>query len=93
MQSWGPLSVTDEKVKSALQLIADKYGVSRAQVALKWNIQIGNTPVCFSKNIHHLIENRKLDFELSEEDMETIRMCNSADAHRTTWWYPRQQMY
>lgn len=93
VQSWGPLSVTDENVQSALQLIADKYGVSKAQVALKWNMQIGNIPICFSKNIHHLIENRKLDFELSDEDLEAIRMCNSADAHRKTWWYPRQQMY
>ena len=93
VQSWGPLTVTEEKVKTVLQLIADKYGVSRAQVALKWNIQSGNTPICFSKNIQHLVENLKLDFELSEEDMETVRMCNSADAHRKTWWYPRQQMY
>ncbi len=93
VQSWGPLTVTEEKVKTALQLIADKYGVSQAQVALKWNIQSGNTPICFSKNIQHLIENLRLDFELSKEDMETIRMCNSATAHRETWWYPRQQMY
>lgn len=93
VQSWGSLTVTEEKVKGVLQLLANKYGVSTAQIALKWNIQSGNTPICFSKNIIHLIENRKLDFELSKEDMEAIRMCNSADAHRKTWWYPRQQMY
>ncbi len=93
VQSWGPLSVTDDKAKAVLELLAKKYGVSWTQVALKWNLQSGNTPVCFSKNIRHLAENINLDFELSEEDMEAIRLCNSADAHRKTWWYPRQQMY
>ncbi len=93
VQSWGPLTITEEKVKTVLQMIADKYGVSWAQVALKWNIQLGNTPVCFSKNIRHLAENMALDFELTEEDMEAVRLCNTADAHRKTWWYPRQQMY
>ncbi len=93
VQSWGPLSVTEDRVKTVLQLLADKYGVSWAQIALKWNIQSGNTPVFFSKDIRHLAENRRLDFTLSDADMEAIRLCNSADAHRTTWWYPRQQMY
>ncbi len=93
VQSWGPLTVTEDKVKTVLQMIADKYGVSWVQVALKWNIQSGNIPVCFSKNIRHLAENMALDFELSDKDMEAVRLCNTADAHRKTWWYPRQQMY
>ena len=93
VQSWGPLSITEDKVKTVLQMIADKYGVSWAQVALRWNIQSGNVPICFSKNIQHLEENMKLNFKLSEADMEAVRLCNTADAHRKTWWYPRQLMY
>ena len=73
--------------------IREKYAVSRAQIALKWNLQMGNVPICSSRNLLHLQENRKLDFEIAPEDMEQIRLCNSATAHRTTWWYPRQQMY
>lgn len=93
VQGWGSLSITEEAVKTVLQDIAGNYGVSRAQAALKWNLQMGNIPICSSRNILHLQENLNLDFTLSQEDMERIRQCNSATAHRTTWWYPRQQMY
>lgn len=93
VQGWGSLSVTEDEVKQVLQDIAGQYGVSRAQIALKWNLQMGNIPICSSRNIFHLQENLNLDFTLSEEDMERIRQCNSATAHRKTWWYPRQQMY
>ena len=93
VQGWGSLSVTEEEVKRKLQEIGEKYAVSRAQIALKWNLQMGNVPICSSRNLLHLQENRKLDFEIAPEDMEQIRLCNSATAHRTTWWYPRQQMY
>lgn len=93
VQGWGSLSVTEDEVKKTLQEIGEKYGVSRAQVALKWNLQMGNIPICSSRKLLHLQENLRLDFEISEEDMEQIRLCNSAIAHRKTWWYPRQQMY
>lgn len=93
VQGWGALSVTQDEVKDVLRTISEKYDVSMAQVALKWNLQMGNIPICSSKNICHLAENLKLDFELSDEDMEMIRNCNSPTAHRKTWWYPRQQMY
>lgn len=93
VQGWGSLSITEKEVKEILQKIANKYDVTLAQVALKWSIQMGNTPICSSRNIFHLITNLDLNFELSEKDMEEIRLCNSATAHRTTWWYPRQQMY
>ena len=90
---WGRGAGTEEEVRRALQEIGEKYGVSRAQIALKWNLQMGNIPICSSRNLLHLQENLKLDFEVGQEDMEQIRLCNSATAHRTTWWYPRQQMY
>lgn len=93
VQGWGSLSVTEEPVKAVLSRVGQSHGVSAAQAALKWNLQMGNVPICSSRNLSHLTQNRELDFQLTEEELETIRQCNSADAHRKTWWYPRQQMY
>lgn len=93
VQGWGSLSVTEDEVKAVLRELGAQYGVSPAQIALKWSLQMGNIPICSSRNILHLRENLELDFELRLEDMERIRQCNSPTAHRKTWWYPRQQMY
>lgn len=93
VQGWGSLSVTEEGVKSLLSETAQLHNTTWAKVALKWSMQLGNIPICSSTNPEHLKDNLDIDFDLSEEDMERIRSCNSAAAHRQTWWYPRQQMY
>ena len=93
VQSWGTLSLTNQQAKQVVSNIADKHSVSSSQVSLKWNIQMGNVPICSSGNIGHLKSNISLDFVLDEEDMEAIRLCNTATDHRETYWYPRQQMY
>ena len=63
----------DEKVKT----IASKHSKTPAQVTLKWGVQRGTAVIPKSSRTERLIENISLfDFELAEEDMETMESLN-----------------
>lgn len=57
----------------ALQVIAEQYKVTVAQVMLRWVVQNGMVVVPGTGNPKHMQENLAIyDFELSPEDMQTI---------------------
>lgn len=93
VQSWGALGQGKIKNNEQIGRIAQKYHVSFAQICLRWNMQMGNIPIWASADPEHIRANSSLPFTLTEEEMETIRLCNTSTEHRSTWWYPRQQMY
>ncbi|KAL5142804.1 Methylecgonone reductase [Glycine soja] len=68
---WGSLAVMDSPI---LKDIAIKTGKTVAQVALRWIIEQGATPIVKSFNSERMKENLKLfDWELSETDSEKIK--------------------
>lgn len=52
--------------------IAKKYNVSPAQLAIKYDLDLGVIPLPRSKSKKHLEENLKLDFDISKEDKEIL---------------------
>jgi aldehyde reductase len=57
-----------------LQGIAKKYNKTSAQIALRWGIQRNTVVIPKSDKVHRLKENIDVfDFELSEEDMKSIK--------------------
>lgn len=57
-----------------LQGIAKKYNKTSAQIALRWGIQRNTVVIPKSDKVHRLKENMDVfDFELSEEDMKSIK--------------------
>ncbi|XP_022639536.1 methylecgonone reductase-like [Vigna radiata var. radiata] len=68
---WGSLAVMDSPI---LKDIAYKSGKSVAQVALRWIIEEGATPIVKSFNSERMKQNLKIfDWELSESDSEKIK--------------------
>ncbi len=93
IQSWGPLAKGNALNDDALMKLAEKYDATVSQICLKWNLQMGNIPVVASSKQANIFSNLKLSFNITDEDMEMIRVCNTSTKHRETWWYSRQQMY
>jgi diketogulonate reductase-like aldo/keto reductase len=57
-----------------LQGIAKKYNKTSAQIALRWGIQRNTVVIPKSDKVQRLKENMDVfDFELSEEDMKSIK--------------------
>jgi len=56
-----------------LKTMAEKYDKSVAQVVLRWSLQHGFLPLPKSVHADRIQQNTELfDFELSEDDMQTI---------------------
>ncbi|WP_312148409.1 aldo/keto reductase [Paenibacillus odorifer] len=75
IQSWGPFAQGTNNIfqNEVLGLLAEKHKKSVSQVILRWLTQRGIVVIPKSVHKERIIENFNIfDFELSQEDMETI---------------------
>jgi 2,5-diketo-D-gluconate reductase A len=75
IESWGPFAEGRNNIfqNEVLVSLAKKYNKSVAQVILRWLTQRGVVVIPKSTHKERIIENFNIfDFELSQEDMETI---------------------
>ena len=52
--------------------IAEKYQVSVPQLSIRYDYQLGLIPLPRSTNPAHIVENRSIDFVISEDDMKRL---------------------
>jgi len=57
----------------ALAALAGKYGVTIAQLCIRYCLQLGLLPLPKSMNPEHMRNNAAVDFEISAADMEALR--------------------
>ncbi|WP_125571748.1 aldo/keto reductase [Lacticaseibacillus songhuajiangensis] len=62
-----------------MRTLADKYGVSVAQLAIKFCLQKGLLPLPKSGNPEHMRDNAQLDFAINAADMTTLSAIKFAD--------------
>lgn len=73
-QAWSPLGRGSMMANNILQIFADKYGKSVAQIALRFIVNEGVMPIVKSGNPERMKQNMDIfDFDLSSEDMSIIR--------------------
>lgn len=72
-ESWSPLGHGQSLENPVIVALAAKYDKTAAQVILRWHIQIGAVVIPKSSTPARIVENFQIfDFELSDDDMETI---------------------
>jgi len=82
-ESWGPFAEGQNNIfeHDVLTTIGDRYDKSAAQVVLRWLIQ--REIVAIPKSVHadRIAENFEVfDFELTDEEMETIAELNQGES-------------
>ncbi|MCR8862450.1 aldo/keto reductase [Priestia megaterium] len=73
VEAYSPIAhgaVLDNK---EVKVIADKYGVSVAQLCLRYDIQLGLAVIPKTANPDHMRINAELDFVISDADMEILK--------------------
>ncbi|MCI1985012.1 MAG: aldo/keto reductase [Lactobacillus sp.] len=82
VEAYSPLATGDLLDNAAVQTIAARYDVSISQLALRFVLQNGVLPLPKATSQAHIQANTKLDFKISEADMQTLNaMADTAPAH------------
>lgn len=80
-QAWTPIGKGRALLDEApIVALADKYGRSRAQIVLRWHVQLGVLPIPKSATPARQLENLDVEgFELTDADMASINALTRAD--------------
>lgn len=72
VEAYSPLATGKIFENEQLKGIAEKYGVTVAQLSIRWCLQKEMLPLPKSVNRKRIFENINLDFQISDEDMEFL---------------------
>src|SRR6185437_15223678 len=77
-EAWSPLAQGAVLSDRTITRLADRYGVTPAQLVLRWHLQLGNIVIPKSANPVRIRQNRDIfDFELSADDVARITALNT----------------
>jgi diketogulonate reductase-like aldo/keto reductase len=73
VEAWSPLMAGQIVTEPTVQKLAEKYGKTPAQIALRWDLQHEVVTIPKSIRPNRIAENAQIfDFELSEADMKVL---------------------
>lgn len=72
LQAYSPIATGRLLSNEVVKEMANKYNVSIAQLCIRYCLQIDTLPLPKSIKENHIIDNLKLDFEISKEDLEIL---------------------
>lgn len=88
VEAYSPLAhgliVTDSK----LSAIASKYGVSAAQLCVRYVLQLGTIALPKSEDPAHMLQNASVDFEITPEDMEYLKTVKVLEDYGKFSFFP-----
>jgi diketogulonate reductase-like aldo/keto reductase len=73
VEAYSPIAHGAVLNNAEIKVIADKYGVTIAQLCLRYDIQLGLVVIPKTANPDHMRNNAELDFVISDVDMETLK--------------------
>ena len=84
-ESWSPLGKGGNLLQDpAVDRLADKYGMTPAQIVLRWHIQLGLVAIPKSANPLRIKQNINLfGFELAQDEVESLSALDTGDGDIT----------
>lgn len=73
VEAYSPIAHGEALRNPAIVRMAKKYGVSAAQLCIRYVIQLGTVALPKTDNPDHMASNAAVDFVISGEDMETLK--------------------
>ena len=71
-----------------IRAMADKYGVSVAQLCLRYDLQLGTVVLPKTANPAHMENNGALDFVISDEDMAALKAMDPIQDYGEHSFFP-----
>lgn len=73
VQAYSPIAHGEILKSAEVSTIAQRYGVTVPQLCIRYTLQLGTVSLPKTSNRDHLRSNAHVDFEISSEDMSTLR--------------------
>jgi len=77
VEAYSPVAHGAALGNGRLVALAEKYGVSVAQLCIRYCLQLGLLPLPKTANVDHMRSNAALDFQISDADMAVLRAENA----------------
>lgn len=88
VEAYSPIAHGAILDNTEVKAIADKYGVSVAQLCLRYDIQLGLVVIPKTANPDHMRNNAELDFVISDADMETLKNAEQIQDYGEHSFFP-----
>lgn len=72
VEAYSPIGHGEMMKNGIVAEMASRYGVSAAQLCIRYCLQLGLLPLPKTANPKHMTENAQVDFKITEEDMQTL---------------------
>lgn len=79
VEAFSPIAHGAALNNPAIKKMAEKYGVSVPQLCIRYDWQLNTVVLPKSANPAHMKSNAEIDFEISAEDMETLKKFTPVD--------------
>ena len=73
VEAYSPIAHGEALKNPAIAALAKKYGVSAAQLCIRYAIELGTVALPKTANPDHMADNADVEFTISREDMEVLK--------------------
>lgn len=84
VEAYSPIAHGEMLRSAEITNMAEKYGVSIPQLAIRYLLQLDLLPLPKTLNKAHMVNNADVDFEISSEDMKTLKELKKLDYGKNT---------
>lgn len=88
VEAYSPVAHGEALKNPLIVKTAEKYGVTPAQLCIRYCIQLGLIALPKASGEAHIKENMQVDFEISEEDMKTLISCEKIKDYGDSSGFP-----
>lgn len=79
VEAYSPIAHGEALKNETIATMAQKYGVSVPQLCIKYVLNLRTVALPKTSNPQHMRDNANLNFEITNEDMETLKTLNFKD--------------
>src|SRR5699024_2844122 len=81
VEAYSPIAHGEALKNPAITRMAEKYGVTPAQLCIRYVLQLGTVALPKTANPAHMRDNGAVDFQISPEDMQTLEAIEKIESY------------
>lgn len=88
VEAYSPIAHGEILNQPEIKTIAEKYNVSVPQLCIRYTLQLGTVSLPKTGDPNHMKTNAEVEFEISKEDMETLKNFKKIESYGESSGFP-----